>query len=473
MSRKKGPLPLIESLFIEDYAAEGKALGHHEGIVIFVGGAVPGDIVTVQITKQHRRFMEGRIVAFIKKSECRVEPKCPHFGVCGGCKWQNLPYQKQLEYKTKQVEDQLIRIGKLSVPEITPCIGSQDTYWYRNKLEYSFSSKRWLTYEQIQQQEEIVPQPALGFHVPNVFDKALDISICYLQREPSNAIRDFIRNYTIDNGFSFYDTRSHEGLMRGIIIRTSSTGEVMLSVVFGYEHTQHISMLMNALKEKFPEITSLYYFINEKWNDSLADQTPVLFYGKEYMEEKMEDLSFKISPKSFYQTNSKQALRLYTEARTMAELRPTDTLYDLYTGTGSIANFCARFCNKVIGIEYVEDAIKDAKLNSQANSITNTEFFAGDMKKVLNKEFIQQHGKADVMIVDPPRAGMDRDVVDVIMEASPERIVYVSCNPATQARDLALMASKYDIIKVQPVDMFPHTQHVENIVKLQLKNTNI
>lgn len=469
MSRKKGPLPYIESLEIEDYAAEGKALGHFDGMVVFVAGAVPGDVAEVQVTKQHRRFMEGRIVSLLQKSECREEPRCPHFGICGGCKWQNLPYQSQLNYKRRQVEDQLVRIGKLSVPEINPCLGSDEIYWYRNKLEYSFSPQRWLTYEEIKQQEVLDKRPALGFHVPNVFDKALDINVCFLQRDPSNAIRDFIKEFTISNQYTFYDSRAHEGLMREIIIRTSSTGEVMLSVVFAYKDSEKIRALLDAVKEKFPQITSLYYFINEKWNDSLSDQTPILYFGKEYMEERMEDLTFRISPKSFYQTNSKQALKLYTKAREMAELRPTDTLYDLYTGTGTIANFCARQCKKVIGIEYVEDAILDARINSSANGIDNTEFFAGDMKKVLNRDFIRLHGKADVMIVDPPRAGMDKDVVDVIMEASPERIVYVSCNPATQARDLALLAPKYDILEVQPVDMFPHTQHVENIVKLKLK----
>ena len=467
MARKKRALPFIEGLEITTIAAEGKAIGHHEGMVVFVPMTVPGDVVDVQVRAHHRRFMEGVAVNFVKRSEMRCEPVCEHFGVCGGCKWQNLPYEEQLRHKTQQVRDQLVRIGKLDIPEVRPCLGSAKQLHYRNKLEFTFADRRWLTYEEIAKGENITPAPALGFHVPNMFDKVLDIRRCHLQPEPSNAIRDFIRSFCIEHDYSFHNVREHVGLMRGIIIRTSSTGEIMLCVVFNEDDKPKIEALLNAVKEQFPQITSIIYFINEKWNDSLTDQTPICFAGRDHIFEEMEGLRFKIGPKSFYQTNSEQAYELYKVTRDFADLQPDDTLYDLYTGTGTIANFCARRCKKVVGIEYVPEAIEDAKINSAINGIDNTTFYAGDMKRVLDRNFVARNGRPDVIIVDPPRAGMDEPVTEVILNAEPKRIVYVSCNPATQARDLALLSAKYCIVAVQPVDMFPHTHHVENVVKLE------
>ena len=457
-------MPFIEALEITTLAAEGKAMGHYDGMVVFVPMTVPGDVVDVQIKAKKRRFMEGTVVNFVKRSELRCEPVCEHFGVCGGCKWQNLPYSEQLNQKTAQVRDQLVRIGKLEIPEVLPCLGSNKQLYYRNKLEFTFADRRWLTYEEIAQAGEIAAAPALGFHVPNMFDKVLDINKCHLQPEPSNAIRDFIKAYCIEHNYSFHNAREHQGLMRGIIIRTASTGQIMLSVIFNENDQPRITALLDAVKERFPEITSLIYFINEKWNDSLTDQTPICYAGQDHIFESMEGLKFKVGPKSFYQTNSEQAYELYKITREAAELKEDDTLYDLYTGTGTIANFCARQCKKVVGIEYVPE---DAKVNSAINGIDNTVFYAGDMKKVLDNEFIARNGRPDVIILDPPRAGVDEPVIDVILNAAPQRIVYVSCNPATQARDLALMSGMYRIVSVQPVDMFPHTHHVENVVKLE------
>lgn len=467
MARKRRELPFIEGLEITTIAAEGKAIGHYEGMVVFVPMTVPGDVVDVQVRAHHRRFMEGVVVNFVKCSEMRCEPVCEHFGVCGGCKWQNLPYEEQLRHKTQQVRDQLVRIGKLDIPEVRPCLGSAKQLLYRNKLEFTFADRRWLTYEEIAKGENITPAPALGFHVPNMFDKVLDIRRCHLQPEPSNEIRDFIRSFCIEHGYSFHNVREHVGLMRGIIIRTASTGEIMLCVVFNENDKPKIEALLDAVKEQFPQITSLIYFINEKWNDSLTDQTPLCYAGRDHIFEEMEGLRFKIGPKSFYQTNSEQAYELYKITREFADLQPDDTLYDLYTGTGTIANFCARRCKKVVGIEYVPEAIEDAKINSAINGIDNTTFYAGDMKRVLDRDFVARNGRPDVIIVDPPRAGMDEPVTEVILNAEPKRIVYVSCNPATQARDLALLSAKYRIVAVQPVDMFPHTHHVENVVKLE------
>lgn len=467
MARKRRELPFIEGLEITTIAAEGKAIGHYEGMVVFVPMTVPGDVVDVQVRAHHRRFMEGVAVNFVKRSEMRCEPVCEHFGVCGGCKWQNLPYEEQLRHKTQQVRDQLVRIGKLDIPEVRPCLGSAKQLLYRNKLEFTFADRRWLTYEEIAKGENITPVPALGFHVPNMFDKVLDIRRCHLQPEPSNEIRDFIRSFCIEHGYSFHNVREHVGLMRGIIIRTASTGEIMLCVVFNENDKPKIEALLDAVKERFPQITSLIYFINEKWNDSLTDQTPLCYAGRDHIFEEMEGLRFKIGPKSFYQTNSEQAYELYKITREFADLQPDDTLYDLYTGTGTIANFCARRCKKVVGIEYVPEAIEDAKINSAINGIDNTTFYAGDMKRVLDRDFVARNGRPDVIIVDPPRAGMDEPVTEVILNAEPKRIVYVSCNPATQARDLALLSAKYRIVAVQPVDMFPHTHHVENVVKLE------
>ena len=466
MARKRQNYPLIEGLEITSLAAEGKSIGRYEGAVVFVPMTVPGDVVDVQIRAKHRRFMEGTAVRFVKRSDKRVEPVCEHFGVCGGCKWQNLPYDEQLRYKTEQVREQLTRIGKVELPEINPCLGSAKQLFYRNKLEFTFADRRWLTYDEIAAGEAIAPAPALGFHVPNMFDKVLDIRKCWLQAEPSNEIRDEIKRFCIAHGYSFHNVREHQGLMRGIIIRTASTGDVKLSVVFNENDQPRITALLDFVHARFPQITSLVYFVNEKWNDSLTDQTPVCYCGKDHIVEEMEGLRFKVGPKSFYQTNSAQAYELYKVAREFAELKPSDTLYDLYTGTGTIANFCARQCRKVVGIEYVPEAIADAKINSAINGIENTSFYAGDMKRVLDGAFIARNGRPDVIILDPPRAGVDEPVIDVILAAAPERIVYVSCNPATQARDLALLNGQYRVVAVQPVDMFPHTHHVENVVKL-------
>ena len=467
MARKKQNYPLIEGLEITTLAAEGKAMGRWNDQVVFVPMTVPGDVVDVQIRVKRRRFMEGFVVNYRKHSDLKTAPFCQHFGVCGGCKWQNLPYEEQLRFKTEQVRDQLTRIGKVELPEIRPCLGSAETQFYRNKLEYTFADRRWMTYEEIADAgREIAPEPALGFHIPNMFDKVLDIEKCWLQADPSNAIRLEIKRFCVENGYEFYHAREHSGLMRNIVIRTASTGEIMLIVVFNRDDKERIEALMSHLHTTFPEITSLIYMVNTKWNDSLGDQEPILFAGKDHILEEMEGLKFKVGPKSFYQTNSKQAYELYKAARDFADLKPEETLYDLYTGTGTIANFCASRCQKVVGIEYVPEAIEDAKVNSAMNGIENTTFYAGDMKAVLNDDFVARNGRPDVIILDPPRAGVDEPVIDVILRAAPERIVYVSCNPATQARDLALMDGMYRVEAVQPVDMFPHTHHVENVVKL-------
>ena len=469
MGKRRKDYPLIEGLEITTLAAEGKAMGKHDNQVVFVPMAVPGDVVDVQIRKHHRRFMEGTVVRYVKKSELRVDHFCEHFGICGGCKWQNLPYSEQLKQKTKQVEDQLVRIGHLDIPEVRPCLGSERTREYRNKLEFTFADRRWLTYEEIAEGGDIVATPAVGFHIPGCFDKVLDINKCHLQIDLSNRIRLAIKEFCIENGYSFHNARAHEGLMRTLVVRTASTGEVMVIVVFNENDKERIDALMSMLQTTFPEITSLIYMINDKWNDSLGDREPICFAGKDHIIEEMEGLRFKVGPKSFYQTNSEQAYELYKITREFADLQPTDVLYDLYTGTGTIANFCARRAKKVVGVEYVPEAIEDAKINSEINSIENTVFYAGDMKDVLSDEFVARNGRPDVIILDPPRAGVDERVLDVIKRAAPERMVYVSCNPSTQARDLALLGDMYEILAVQPVDMFPHTHHVENVVKLRKK----
>ena len=460
-------MPFIEGLEITTLAAEGKAMGHYDGMVVFVPMTVPGDVVDVQIKAKKRRFMEGTVANFVKRSELRCEPMCEHFGVCGGCKWQNLPYAEQLNQKTAQVRDQLVRIGKLEIPEVKPCLGSAKQLYYRNKLEFTFADRRWLTYEEIAAGGDIERAPALGFHIPNCFDKVLDIDKCYLQADPSNGIRDAVKQFCIDNGYSFHNCREHQGLMRNIIIRTASTGEVMVIVVFNEDDKERISALLEMLKEQFPQITSLFYVVNTKWNDSVGDLEHVCYAGKDHIIEQMEGLQFKVGPKSFYQTNSEQAYELYKVTREFADLKGDEVLYDLYTGTGTIANFCARRAKKVVGVEYVPEAIEDAKVNSAINGIENTSFYAGDMKDVLSDEFVKRNGRPDVIILDPPRAGVDERVIEVILRAAPERIVYVSCNPATQARDLQLMDEQYKVVAVQPVDMFPHTHHVENVVKLE------
>ncbi len=468
MARKNKPLPLIPSVEVTDIAAEGKAIAKVDNMVVFVPYVVPGDIIDIQITRKKNSYAEGRAVRFEKYSEKRTEPFCEHFGVCGGCKWQMLPYGEQLKYKQKQVEDNLTRIGKIELPEIQPILGSEKTVFYRNKLEFSFSNKKWLTQEQIDSGESFdnINMNGLGFHIPGMFDKVLDINKCWLQDDISNQIRNFIRDYCLKKGYTFFDLRNGGGLMRNMFVRTSTTGELMVIIIF-YDYARvEREDLLSAVAEQFPQITSLLYIINEKANDTITDQIVMTWSGSDSIYEEMEGLRFKIGPKSFYQTNSEQAYNLYKIARDFAGLTGKELVYDLYTGTGTIANFVAHRAKKVIGIEYVEDAIDDAVFNSRNNGIENTMFYAGDMKDILTQDFINEHGKPDVVITDPPRAGMHEDVINAILFAKPERIVYVSCNPATQARDLSLLDAVYKVEKVQPVDMFPHTQHVENVVLL-------
>ena len=467
MSRKRKALPVLEGVEITGVAAEGKSLARVEDMVVFIPYGAPGDVVDVKLDKKKKSYAEGHIERMIQPSTMRCEPFCEHFGVCGGCKWQHLPYEYQLECKRQQVVDALERIAKVELPQVNDILGSAHTVHYRNKLEYTFSNKMWLTFEQMQSGEEFTDRNALGFHIPGAFDKVLDIKRCLLQDEISNELRLFIRDYTLSTGYSFYDLKAQQGLMRTLMVRTASTGELMLIVVFGEDNAEAIEDVMSAIAERFPQITSLLYVVNLKVNDTIGDQVVNLYRGRDYIEEEMEGLRFRIGPKSFYQTNSLQAYNLYKVARSFARLSGDECVYDLYTGTGTIANFVARQARKVVGIEYVPEAIADAKLNSQVNGIENTTFFAGDMKDVLTTEFIAEHGRPDVMIVDPPRAGMHGDVVNVILEAEPQRIVYVSCNPATQARDIALLDAKYRVTAVQPVDMFPHTHHVENVVALE------
>lgn len=461
--------PAIENLEIVDVAAEGKAIGRYNDMVVFVPQVIPGDVVNIQVNKMRKNYMEGFVTKLVTPSPLRVTPFCQHFGVCGGCKWQHLPYELQLQYKHKQVVDQLTRIGHIDLSEITPILGSEKIENYRNKLEYTFSSKRWITIEEVQAGAEINQPNALGFHIPGMFDKVLDIEKCHLQSEPSNAIRLAVRDFTLKNGYEFFDIRNQVGLMRNLIIRTASTGEVMVIVVFYYEDEEKRIALLNHLKEQFPQITSLQYIINTKGNDSITDQEVVTFAGKDHIIEEMEGLKFKVGPKSFYQTNSEQAYVLYKVTRDFAGLTGNEVVYDLYTGTGTIANFVASKAKKVVGVEYVPEAIEDAKVNSDINGIANTTFYAGDMKDVLNDRFIAENGQPDVIILDPPRAGIHEDVANTILRAMPKRIVYVSCNPATQARDIALLAHAYEVKKVQPVDMFPHTHHVENVVLMDRK----
>jgi len=467
VGRKRNRKPLLESVKIEKLAAEGKAIAKIEDKVLFVTNVIPGDVVDVQVTKKRKNFMEGHPVFFHEHSPLKQDAFCEHFGVCGGCKWQNLPYEEQLKFKQQEVVDNLERIGKVELSNVCDIFPSEKTEFYRNKLEYTFSNKRYLTNEEIASSEEIERTPAVGFHVPKLFDKVVDINKCHLQPEPSNAVRLAIKEFAFANDLSFFDIRNQNGFLRTLVIRTSSTGENMIIVVFYHEDVEKREALLNHLADKFPEITSLMYIINEKANDSITDQDVILFKGKDHIFEQMEDLKFKIGPKSFYQTNSEQAYNLYCKTRDFAELTGNEVVYDLYTGTGTIANFVAKQAKKVIGIEYVPEAIEDAKENSKINGIDNTEFFAGDMKNVLTREFIELHGEPDTIIVDPPRAGMHADVVETILHAAPKRIVYVSCNSATQARDLSLMDEAYKVTKVQAVDMFPHTHHVENIVQLE------
>jgi 23S rRNA (uracil1939-C5)-methyltransferase len=460
---------LFQNIEIETVAAEGKSLAHVNGKVIFVPFAVPGDIVDIQVKIKRKGYMEGFVTNMIKPSPDRIEPFCSHFGVCGGCKWQSLPYSTQLRFKQQQVTDQLTRIGHLKLPEITPILGSESEQYYRNKLEFTFSSKRWI--ESLTEAENLPAEQriGLGFHIAGLFDKVLDINHCYLQPSPSNEIRLFVKEFAIKNGLTFFDLREQTGFLRTMVVRTTSTGEVMVIMVFANENIEEREGLLNALRDNFPAIPSLNWVINGKKNDSIADLECYNYSGMPYITEKMEDLSFRIGPKSFYQTNSQQAYRLYSIVRDFADLKGSETLYDLYTGTGTIALFLAHSVAKVVGIEYVAEAIEDAKINAAENKIQNCSFFAGDMRDMLSSEFIEQNGKPDVVVLDPPRAGIHPDVAKVLAEAAPEKIVYVSCNPATQARDIALLGDNYEIKRVQPVDMFPHTHHLENVVLLVKK----
>jgi len=471
MSRKRKPYPLLEGVEITDVAAEGNALGRVDDMVVFVPYGAPGDIVDIQVTKKRKSYAEGRIVNIVKEGDVRIAPRCSHFGTCGGCRWQHLPYDVQLACKQKQVSDALKRIAKVELPEISQIKGSENIWEYRNKMEYTFSNRKWLTPEQMASDEVFDDRDGAGFHIPGAFDKVLDIDRCYLQDDFSNRLRKFVKAYGKSHGLSFYDLRQQQGLLRTLMVRMASTGEIMAVMCFGEENPAAVKDVMDAIRAEFPEITSLQYVINLKVNDTITDQEIITHSGKDFIEEEMDGLRFRVGPKSFYQTNSRQAYELYKVTRDFAGLTGNELVYDLYTGTGTIANFVSRLARRVTGIEYVPEAIADAKVNSAINGIENTDFYAGDMKDVLTDEFIAEHGRPDVMIVDPPRAGMHEDVVKVILRAAPRRIVYVSCNPATQARDIALLDERYKVTAVQPVDMFPHTHHVENVVRLERRGS--
>lgn len=470
MARKKKALPLLEKIKITDVAAEGKALARVNEMVVFVPYVVPGDVVDLQIKRKKHHYAEAVAVRFHEYSSVRAVPFCQHYGVCGGCKWQVLPYEEQIKYKQKQVEDNLHRIGKIELPETTPIMGSEKTQFYRNKLEFTFSNKRWLTEEEVKQEVKYEQMNAVGFHIPNAFDKVLAIEKCWLQDDISNRIRNAARDFAYAKGYSFFNLRSQEGMLRNMMVRTSTTGELMVLLqckITSTNEEEQMMTLLQHLADSFPEITSLLYVINNKCNDTITDLEVKVFKGNDHIFEEMEGLRFKVGPKSFYQTNSEQAYNLYKVARAYANLTGEELVYDLYTGTGTIANFVSRQARKVVGIEYVPEAIEDAKVNSAINGIENTLFYAGDMKDILTREFIEEHGRPDVIITDPPRAGMHTDVIEAILFAAPKRIVYVSCNPATQARDLQLLDKDYRVTAVQPVDMFPHTHHVENVVLLE------
>lgn len=470
MARKKKELPLLEKITITDVAAEGKALAKVNDLVIFVPYVVPGDVVDLQIKRKKNHYAEAVAVKFHEYSPERAEPFCQHYGVCGGCKWQCLSYENQIKYKQKQVFDNLSRIGKVELPEFMPILGSEKTRFYRNKLEFTFSNKRWLTEEEVKQDVKYDQMNAVGFHIPGAFDKVLAIEKCWLQDDISNQIRNAIRDYAYAHELEFFNLRTQEGMLRNMMVRTSSTGELMVLLQCKIVNDTQLAQMKDLLQyvgDTFPQITSLLYVINNKCNDTIGDLDVEVFKGNDHIYEEMEGLRFKVGPKSFYQTNSEQAYNLYKVARDFAGLTGNELVYDLYTGTGTIANFVARRARKVVGIEYVPEAIEDAKVNSQINGIENTLFYAGDMKDILTQDFINEHGRPDVIITDPPRAGMHNDVIDVLLFAEPRRIVYVSCNPATQARDLQLLDAKYKVTAVQPVDMFPHTHHVENVVLLE------
>ena len=472
MTRKKKPLPILENITISDYAAEGKSIARVDDMVVFVPWAVPGDVVDLQVRRKKHSFMEAEVIRYHQYSKVRMQPFCQHFGICGGCKWQQVPYEEQLRMKQQQVYDQLHRIGKVELPEFRPILGSVKTQEYRNKLDFGCANKRWLTSEQLKDETLVKDSPAIGFHITGAFDKILPIEKCWLMDDLQNQIRNEVRDYAVANGLSFFDLRQQVGLLRDVIIRNSASGEWMVIFQFHYDETgggKEAKALMQHIADKFQQITSLMYLDNQKCNDTIGDQDILTFKGTDHIFELMEDLKFKVGPKSFYQTNTEQAYHLYSVAREFANLTGNELVYDLYTGTGTIANFVAKKARQVIGIEYVPEAIEDAKINSQINGIDNTLFYAGDMKDILTDDFIAEHGRPDVIITDPPRAGMHPDVVKTILNAAPDRIVYVSCNPATQARDLQLLDIQYKVSEVQPVDMFPHTPHVENVVLLTKK----
>lgn len=470
MARKKKPLPILENITITGVAAEGKAIAKVDNLVIFVPYAVPGDVVDLQIRRKKHSYAEAEVIRFHQYADKRSQPFCPHFGVCGGCKWQCLPYEEQLRYKQQQIVDNLTRIGKIELPEVSPILGSRLTREYRNKLEFGFSNKKWLTQEVINSGEKVEVMDAVGFHIPGAFDKILDIDTCYLMDDINNRLRNGIRSYALEHGLEFFDLRAQHGLLRNMMIRTSATEEIMLLIQFCIrteEEQQQANEVLAYVHETFPEVTSLLWVNNLKCNDTIGDLEVHTYAGTDFIYETMEDLRFKVGPKSFYQTNTEQAYELYKVARNFAGLTGNELVYDLYTGTGTIANFVAHQARQVIGIEYVPEAIEDAKVNAEINGLANTLFYAGDMKDILNREFIDRHGTPDVIITDPPRAGMHTDVIDTILFAAPRRIVYVSCNPATQARDLQLFDGAYRVVAVQPVDMFPQTHHVENVVLLE------
>ncbi len=470
MARKKKPLPILENITITGVAAEGKAIAKVDNLVIFVPYAVPGDVVDLQIRRKKHSYAEAEVIRFHQYADKRSQPFCPHFGVCGGCKWQCLPYEEQLRYKQQQIVDNLTRIGKIELPEVSPILGSRLTREYRNKLEFGFSNKKWLTQEVINSGEKVEVMDAVGFHIPGAFDKILDIDTCYLMDDINNRLRNGIRSYALEHGLEFFDLRAQHGLLRNMMIRTSATEEIMLLIQFCIrteEEQQQANEVLAYVHETFPEVTSLLWVNNLKCNDTIGNLEVHTYAGTDFIYETMEDLRFKVGPKSFYQTNTEQAYELYKVARNFAGLTGNELVYDLYTGTGTIANFVAHQARQVIGIEYVPEAIEDAKVNAEINGLANTLFYAGDMKDILNREFIDRHGTPDVIITDPPRAGMHTDVIDTILFAAPRRIVYVSCNPATQARDLQLLDGAYRVVAVQPVDMFPQTHHVENVVLLE------
>ncbi|GGB27994.1 23S rRNA (uracil(1939)-C(5))-methyltransferase RlmD [Mucilaginibacter rubeus] len=468
MSKANKP-KFFENVQIIDIAEEGKGVGKADDFVLFVDKAVPGDVADVQVYRSKKNFGEGKITELKQASEYRTQAFCEHFGTCGGCKWQHMTYEAQLKFKQKSVVDALSRLAKINVEGIMPIVPSPADRYYRNKLEFTFSNKRWL-YDGENKEDGTLNMNALGFHIPGRFDKILDVNHCYLQAEPSNGLRNEIRDFTIQQGYTYYDLRNHSGMLRNLVVRTSSTGEIMVIVVFAYAEQSEIDNLMSHIDARFPEITSLLYIVNQKKNDTIFDQDVIAFKGPEYIHEEMNGIKFRIGPKSFYQTNSVQALRLYEITRDFAGFKGDELVYDLYTGAGTIANFVAGHVREVVGVEYVPTAIEDAKVNSAINNITNTKFYAGDMKDVLVADFVAEHGKPDVIITDPPRAGMHPDVVARLMEIEAPKIVYVSCNAATQARDLLVLKEKYDTVKIQPVDMFPHTQHVENVVLLVLRD---